>query len=273
MLFAGHFVALPLLLLANGQEALSQSSEAKQARDASQKLIGLHLGWGAKANPPDASLTIKEQSHSGGLVIFRLYAKGLPKGVLFDLAEWPVTQASPSKLMGGVTLDESGVAICAGTPGTCGSPDKPNDTIDLVFSPVPGEPIRLALVSGDGATRVYARLVPEPLRGEDRGCTVDATLLTPRAELVLIEGTGFPANSELVLDSESEGERHAGPGKVGADGRYVGAVLPHKLGVPFGTVKVVLKSAKCSPSVKIPWGQRPTTNAGGETNSSGASGR
>lgn len=197
MLLDARFIMLPLVLLSIGQEAISQGSVEKQAKDASQKPIGLHLGWGAEASPPDASLAIKEQSRSGELVILRLHAKGLPKNVVFSLAEWPVTQASPSKLMGGVTLDESGVATCAGAPVTCGSLEKPNDTIDLVFSPVPGEPVRLALVSPDGTARVYAKMVPAPLRGENRGCEIEAALLMPHAEPVLIERSGFPPQQRI----------------------------------------------------------------------------
>ena len=81
-------------------------------------------------------------------------------------------------------------------------------------------------------------------------------MLTPGAELVLIEGSGFPANSELKMDSDSEGERHSGMGKADQDGRYVNAMLPYKKGILRGTLNVTLKSAGCSPSVAVPWGRR-----------------
>jgi hypothetical protein len=82
---------------------------------------------------------------------------------------------------------------------------------------------------------------------------VDAVLLTPGSEEVLIQGSGFPANSELTLDSDSEGERHGGKGKVDADGNYASVVLPYKLGIPWGILNVRLKSAACSPSIQVPW--------------------
>lgn len=186
---------------------------------------------------------------------WNLLLPGSKDGV-YSIVAWPVTQKVPIEVQRGVTLDASGLAICAGMPGTCGSADKPDDPIDLAFSPAPGEPLRLGLVSADGATKVYAKTVPVSLRGEDRGCTVDATLLTPGAELVLIEGSGFPANSEVTADTNSEGERHGGKGKVDADGRYVTAILPAKQGVKAGTAKVNLNSAKCSPSVTFAWGRR-----------------
>ncbi len=155
-----------------------------------------------------------------------------------------------------MTLNASGLAICAGVPGTCGSDDKPNDPIDLGLQPAPGEPVRLGLISADGAIKVFAKVVPVPLRGEDRGCSVEGVLLTPGAEVVLVEGSGLPADSELKIDSNSEGERHSENGKADKDGHYTSVMLPYKQGVLRGTLEVSLKSAGCSPSVRVPWGRR-----------------
>jgi hypothetical protein len=156
----------------------------------------------------------------------------------------------------GVTLDASGLAICAGKPNTCGSPDKPDDPIDLATRPAPGEPVRLGLVSEDGSAKVFAKLNPIPIRGEDRGCRVEATLLTPGAEAVLIEGSGFPPSRQATFDSDSEGERHRGNVKMDAEGAYTGLVLPYTKGVASGTLHVTLKSGKCAPALSVPWGRR-----------------
>ena len=109
----------------------------------------------------------------------RLYAAGVPKDTIWSLIAWPVTQKSPSTVLQGITLDDSGLAVCAGTRGTCGSSAKPNDPIDLPTRPVPGEPVRLALVSTDRKIKVFAKTVPVPLRGEDKTCAVEATVLMP----------------------------------------------------------------------------------------------
>ena len=207
-------------------EAHGQSAE----QDAAETLAKLHEAWGPKASTPGASLVIKESVRAGQVISLRLYANGVPKDKVYSLVAWPVTQKGPSEQLGGVMLDASGLAICAGAPGTCGSANKPDDPIDIKVQPVPGEPVRLGLVSADG-TKVFAKVVPNPLRAEDRGCSVDATLLTPGAELVLIEGAGFPPNSDLTMESVSEGERHGGPGKVDTEGRYVSAILPSVKGV------------------------------------------
>jgi hypothetical protein len=252
------FRLVPVLvsLLIAGRQSNGQDIQAALNADVSasvQSLVKMHQAWGAKASTPNTSLAIKEISHDGQVFKFRLYGKGLSKDAVFSLMSWPVNQKSPGQSLPGVMLDESGMAICAGKPGTCGSPDTPNDPIDLIFQPIPGEPFRVGLFSPDGV-KVLAKVVPLPLRGEDGGCTVEATLLTPGAEAVLIEGAGFPANGDLVMDSSSEGERHRENAKAGADGEYVTAIMPYKQGFASGTLRVKLKSKKCSPSVEVPWG-------------------
>ena len=51
------------------------------------------------------SLSIKEASRSGDVLSLRLYANGLPKDKIYTIVQWPVTQATPSDLMSGVTFD------------------------------------------------------------------------------------------------------------------------------------------------------------------------
>ena len=226
------------------------------AEEAAANMTRQHEAWGEKASTPNTSLTIKEVSRSGSTIRFRMYGTGAPRDSVFTLVTWPVTQGGPSEALAGVTFDETGLAVCAGRAGTCGTPDKPNDPIDIPFIPVPGEPIRLGLVSSDGVTKLFTKFVAVPLRGEDHGCRVDATLLTPGAELIVIEGNGFPPGSEITMESNSEGERHNGKGSADSNGRYVSALLPYKQGVASGTVKVNLKSPNCSPTVSVPWGKR-----------------
>jgi hypothetical protein len=246
-----------LFLLVSGcyLEFLAQGP-SPNPQEAAANLVKMHQAWGSAASSPNATLSIREQERSGKIITFRLYTDGLRKDTVYSLVAWPVTQRGPSEALKGVTLDDSGLAVCAGRPGTCGSPDKPNDPIDLKLSPTQGEPVRLGLVSTDQSIKVFARMVPLPFRGEDRGCSVEATLLTPGSELVVIDGAGFPPNSEVVMDSNSEGERHGGKASVSSEGRYTSAILPYKQGVTRGTTTVSLKSDKCSPSVAFPWGRR-----------------
>ncbi|MDP8981602.1 MAG: hypothetical protein M3O35_13550 [Acidobacteriota bacterium] len=252
-------VALVTALLSVAFIQAQDSPRVTQANapDAAANLVKIHNAWGPRASTPNTSLAIKEASRSGNVIKFRLYATGLPKGGNYTIVSWPVTQKGPSENLRGVSLDESGLAICAGSSTTtCGSAEKPDDPIDMVTQPVPGEPVRLGLIASDGSVKVFAKLVPVPLRGEDRGCVVEGVLLTPGSELVLIEGSGFPAGSEVILDSDSAGERHSPKVKADSEGRYESAILPYTQGVKSGTLRVDLKSARCSPSVQIPWGRR-----------------
>jgi hypothetical protein len=227
------------------------------AEQSAQQLTSMHDAWGARASSPNATLTIVEQSHTGAEFRYRLRATGIPAGSVMTLVAWPVTQRGPVEVLHGVTFsDDVGFAVCAGRPGTCGDPAKPNDPIDLPFRPVAGEPVRLGVISQDGSVKAFARIVPVPLQGEDKGCRVSASLLTPAAELLFVEGAGFAPNSELTMATDSEGDKHDAKGKADDQGRYVSALMPYKQGLARGTVNIRLKGSACSPGVAVPWGKR-----------------
>jgi hypothetical protein len=232
------------------------SAWAQAANPDPQALIKMHDAWGPKTSTPGASIELREFTRVGPAIHYRLIAKGLDPGGLYTLVIWPVTRPGPGEAVKGVTLNAAGMAVCPGRPGTCGSPAKPDDPIDLPIQPTPGEPIRVGLVSADGKAKVLTKTIPVPLKGEDKGCTADATLLTAAAELVLIDGYGFTPNADVSMESDSEGERHTGTGKADSTGHYTVALLPYKKGLASGTVDVSLKSSQCAPSVKIPWGHR-----------------
>jgi hypothetical protein len=232
---------------------LAQSSTTPE--QLAQRVTSMHDAWGPRASSPNISLTIIKESQTGTDFRYGLRAMGIPDGSVFTLMSWPVTQREPAQVLQGVTFNGEGVAVCAGRPGTCGDPATPNDPIHIPFRPVPGEPIRLAVVSSDGSMKAFAKIVPLPLQGEDKACRVNASLLTPGAELLFIEGTGLAANSELTMRTDSEGERHDFKGKADAQGRFTSALLPHKQGLTHGTVNILLKGSTCSPAVSVPWGK------------------
>jgi hypothetical protein len=200
------------------------------------------------------SMTLVESARSSDGIRMSMHTVGLPAGETYSLVSWPITEKNPVTLMNGVTVDTSGMAICAGTPGTCKG-NQPNDPIELVLRPIAGEPVRLALISADQSLKVLANIVPIPLRGTDQGCTIDAVLLTPGAEVVLIEAAGFVPNSNLTISSSSEDEPQGGEKKANADGSFRTAILPYVEGLTHGVVTMTLKSAKCSPSINVSWGR------------------
>jgi hypothetical protein len=202
------------------------------------------------------ALAIVQQSHTGTEFRYRLQANGIPADSVVTLVLWPVTQRGPVEVLRGVTFNDMGFAVCAGRPGTCGDPAKPNDLIDIPFRPAPGEPLRLGIVSQDAVIKAFAKIVPVPLQGEDKGCRVSAALLMPGAELVFVEGTGFAPNSELTMAMDSEGEKHDVKSKVDEQGSYISALMPYKQGLVRGTVNIRLKGGACSPTVSVSWGKR-----------------
>lgn len=213
--------------------------------------------WGPNLNSPHASISLrKEKSDTGPVVKYRLYATGLPRQSKYSLVTWPVTQLGPSTGLEGVTLNESGLAICAGLAGTCGSADKPNDPIDLTFIPVKGEPFRVALISAsDPKLKAFLKIVPIPNEAKDKGCSIQAVLLLPGAVEVAIEGSGFPPNAALTLETNSEGEQHSGTGKTDSNGNYFSVILPYVQGMQRGTAHVKLNAAECQPALSFQWGK------------------
>ncbi len=215
-----------------------------QVPEAATKMVLTHQAWGPKASTKNASLTIREASRSGQTVTVRLYAKGLPANGVLTLMNWPITEQNPVETMRGISLGPDGIAMANGKP------------VEVSVTPLPGEPLRLGLVSADRAAMAFAEMSPIPIQAEDRGCTLQATLLTPGAEMLLIEGSGFPPNAEYTTESNSEGERQAGRNKAGPDGKFSFAVLPYKEGLAKGTIVIGVKVPQCSPSITVPWGRR-----------------
>ncbi len=234
--------------------ALAQTP--KDPEQFAQQTSRMHDAWGPQASSPNVSLAIVEDSRTGADFRYSLRATGVPSGAVFTLISWAVTQREPAEALHGVTFDDKGVAVCAGRAGTCGDPAVPNDPIHLPFRAVPGEPVRLGIVSSDHSIKAFAKVVPLPLQGEDKGCRVSATLLTPGAELLFVEGTGFAPNTEVTMSGNSEGEKHDSKEKVDAQGRFTSALLPYKQGLSHGTIKIGVKGGACSPAVSVPWGKK-----------------
>lgn len=233
--------------------ALAQTAQGPE--QLAQQMSKLHEVWGPLASSPNVSLAFVEESRSGANFRYTLRATGVPPGAVFTLMSWAVTQRGPTEVLDGVTFDDKGVAICAGRAGTCGDPAVPNDPIHFPFRAVPGEPVRLGIISSDSSIKAFAKIVPLPLQGEDKGCRVSATLLLQGAALLFVEGTGFAPNTEVTMSGNSEGEKHDSKEKVDAQGRFVSALMPAKAGITHGSIKIVVKSASCSPAVSVPWGR------------------
>lgn len=263
----GRFTSI-LSVLFLSTAAFTQSVTVQQSAPTNQKLTpeqqetivrlsNLQKKLGKSMNSPGVELSLKEISRSRSadrtLVKYELYATGLPKNLTYTLDRVQIS-GEVLKFLDGVTLDGDGRAICAGRTGTClGS--GPNSPIDLVFFAGKSEPKRLSLVSDDEAhLKDFVAVIPFPNATTDKGCKLESVIGTPRGELTYIQGSGFEPNEELIMDSQSYGEKNHGVSKAETDGSYFAATLPNVLGKSSGTTVYEVKGKNCDPKLTFSWG-------------------
>jgi hypothetical protein len=250
-----RFLAVLAWLLTTLPMASAQVTE-QNAPAVMKELARQDQAWNSKSNSPAVSIKVSEVKRSQAhQIYYQLTASGFPSNLKYTIATWPANRLKPQAGMTGVTLDASGLAVCAGTPGTCKGGD-PNSPIQMQFAPVKSEPIRLSLVSDDEKhLRAFVRFVPIPNRVTDKKCSLEEVMLSPLSSLVAVQGSGYEPNSDIQFLSESEGEHHDGQLKADADGNFVSAIGPAVKGKEKGTTRVSVISRECSMSLSFPWGK------------------
>lgn len=113
----------------------------------------------------------------------------------------------------------------------------------------------MALIAEDKSAEVFASVVPFPNRANDAGCALEETLVTPKAEAVMLSATGFNPGIALDIEMNSEGEIQHPSGKTDANGAYEWVALPFKRGLTKGRAKVFVYSGGCNPSLSFAWGE------------------
>jgi hypothetical protein len=220
------------------------------------RMAKVQKNWGPKMNTSGVRITLKEvkrvMTPQGTSVYYHLLETGLDTGQVYTLFS-ATLQLSTVPALEGVTFSESGLGVCAGRDGTC-SGDKPNDPIDLVMFAAKGEPKRLAVVSANSEYKAFTYVVPFPIVGEDRGCTVEVILLSAKAEAVLIHASGLTPTRDVHFTGVSEGEIQRNDSKADEEGNYYQAALPFVKGKSHGSAKATIQSSGCSPSVSFEWG-------------------
>ena len=247
-------VDLMFLIMCFSTLARGQANLETRATEASRALIEGHIAWKTKLSTPGASIQAKEVTRTQSLVMYNLYVSGLPTNQLYKLMTWPVGNSDPFPMMQGVRIGKNGIAICAmSSSGQCGDSSRMDDAIQVVFRRAKGEPFRLALVAGDHRATVV--IVPDPITGEDKGCTLRVERLLPQFELAYFTGSGFPAHSDVLFDSQSYDEKHEIRVATDRDGTLRFALMPLVSGKQEGTTTVTGMGMRCAPSVKFSWGE------------------
>lgn len=249
-------VALAILMGGNA-EAQESPQEVAQAQQGASRLANIQRNWGPKMNSPGASIILKETSRKSTgrqtVVFYRIMTLGMPKDELYQLVLTSF-DLQPKLIQWGISLNESGQAVCSGRSGACGDPAKPDDPIDLGLVAAKGEPKRFSLVSADGQVKAFAYVVPFPIVGTDRGCSIEEVLLLQNAEAVLIQGSGFAANSAVDMKAKSETEQQEATLRADSSGGVFTVLLPCVKGKTDGTGKVTFASQTCSPTLTYHWG-------------------
>lgn len=249
--------AILLSALLYSASALAQ----EQTNQTVAKLAAMQRAWGTSMNSPGATLALTEMSRSKvnghTIVKYRMQASGLPLEKVYSLVNWQIG-GQPQVHLEGVTINEAGIAVCAGNSGTCGTPSKPNDPIDLDMMAALGETKRVGLVADDTA-KAFANVVPFPNRAVHGGCVLSATIMTPNAEGVLLSASGFQPNSGVAIESVSEGEVKNSVAKADQNGAYETVLQPYRKGVTEGRTQVSVRSGSCHPVLSFAWGKSSYT--------------
>lgn len=273
-----------------------QQAQARhaQALMMAEKLASLQAQWGPEMSTPGISIALVEagrtKSADGTELTYHITGSGFAPGETLTLVRWPLN-AEAENVMSGLTLDASGTAVCgappaatdAAAPNAPGSPAPPpkapncttkmavNQPVEIHATVAAGEPVRVALVSEGRRNGAAVTTVPFPIANEDQGCRLQVLLGMKDATMVLIEGTGFPGNTPLRIETTTDGHSRILNPKTTPDGRLVSVDLPGVKGQASGetTVKFLgishfptLETNKtppppdptCAPAVTFHWG-------------------
>lgn len=281
-----------------------EQQHQQQALAAAAQLAGAEARWGPEISTPGISVALVEVNRTktpdGTTQIdYQITASGFTPGEKLSLIRWPL-DGSAKSVMSGIALDAKGVAICAAPSSaasaaqpvspaaanssapaagasqppaapSCTTTMQPNQPVQIQTTAAPGEAIRIALLGAGRNRGAATSVVPFPIANQDKGCKLQVILGVKNADLVLVEGTGFPANTALKLETVTAGQPRAINTKTDADGRLVVAVLPAQKGqdsgdttvryagvVPAPTLQTSAPAQPdpgCAPSVTFHWGK------------------
>jgi hypothetical protein len=269
------------------EEEAEQAAARQRAQIA--RLASSLANWGPKASSPGLNLTMKETAREKGaldtLITYRLQATGFAPGTRLTLLRWPLNQGVVA-VMNGIVIDASGTAVCGAPAAATNTPLAPNadagktaaDTqaaaqsatpavppctktmqvnapVEITTAAAKGEAIRLALIAEDRKNGAAASAVPFPVVGENNGCKLEVLLGSKDAELVLIEGSGFKADTSFTMGAETFGQKASLGAKPDAQGHFVAAMTPFVQGHDSGDTVVYYQSSVCTPTVSFHWGK------------------
>jgi hypothetical protein len=222
--------------------------------------------WGVPSAQPltGSSLNLveknRETASDGHTIIhYNFVVKGLPAEATYLMEYWPVGGPSHpfQKIATGLKINKEGLVVCLPNM-TCGDKKQPEFPLEIAIQKTAkGETHRFVLTSEKNSKIwVTGLATPYPLRSASGECRLEMIRMTPNGEMVLLSGTGFPANQPVTIQENSAGEDHAITIHTDLQGNFQRAELPFVLGKSSGLLedKVTL-GTDCHPSLSIGWGE------------------
>jgi hypothetical protein len=272
----------------------------QEAINAALRLAAVEARWGPEMSTPGMSISLVEAGKTKAAdgstqLTYHITGSGFSAGERLTLLRWPLN-VSAENVMSGLVLDASGTAVCGAPLAAAAAPSapaadgsaasaapkatappctqtmQPNQPVEIQATVAEGEPIRVALVGDTEKNGAAATTVPFPMENTDQGCRLQVILGVKDAAMVLVEGTGFPPNTALKVDSTTTGTTRTLHPKTNPDGRMVFAVLPEAKGQDAGQTTVTFAGVmhypsletnknppapdpSCKPAVTFAWGK------------------
>jgi hypothetical protein len=197
-------------------------------------------------------------SDVGHLLRYRIFADAAPQGVPYILGVWRIgTDLDDMQILSeSAYVNRKGLVL--NNPPNPGQQDATELTdgseavVDIKAAK--GEPVRFVLRTEDSKTMIGGTLVPFPIESADKACRLRALLADPEANSILLYADGFPSNSVLTLQSDSQGATHQRTIYTDAKGHGSTIDAPHVKGTDAGTATETIRAKGCTLSVSVPWG-------------------
>ena len=208
--------------------------------------------WNKGANSPGSALTLKETGRNAAngrtIVSYRLFASGLPKAQHFTLWTWDLGSQPHAAV--DAFINPEGLIV-----NTLGDATHKEDPIDIRAFAGRGERKRFAITSDDWTLQAFAEAVPFPIEQTVNGCRLSIEMSAPNYEGVTVHSSGFQPSEPLTVDLASGPEGGKQQLNATPEGTYTAAIFPLVKGQKSGKASVTITSAKCSVTVKFPWGE------------------
>ena len=112
-----------------------------------------------------------------------------------------------------------------------------------------------AIVSSDGAVRVYARAYPFPIQAQDGKCTLNVEMENSNLTAFVIRAAGFGPNEQVATSSSFGGDATEGTQQASSQGEFTVALRADSPGKNSGSTTFTASGTSCHPSVTYEWGK------------------